>query len=137
MSKSLRIIIICYFLGFEIFNPETDDLDSEDENDDDDEEEEDEDRSSSDSSSQESVVSAPNKSENEKLEMMRQTQSLDDPTQHQGLLKYQTPCLSLCKLRIKLIKHRIVKTVTSTSGPRYLRTFNLRICVCAIKNWLF
>ncbi len=118
------------FLGFEIFNPETDDLDSEDENDDDDEEEEDEDRSSSDSSSQESVVSAPNKSENEKLEMMRQTQSLDDPTQHQGLLEYQTLSLSLCKLRI-------VKTVTSTSGPCYMRTFNLQICICAIENWLF
>ena len=77
LSISFSVILI----GFEIFNPETDDLDSEDENDDDDD---DEDRSSSDSSSQESVVSAPNKSENEKLEMMRQTQSLDDPTQLPG-----------------------------------------------------
>ena len=81
LFQCLSISFSFILIGFEIFNPETDDLDSEDENDDDDD---DEDRSSSDSSSQESVVSAPNKSENEKLEMMRQTQSLDDPTQLPG-----------------------------------------------------
>ena len=63
--------------AFEIFNPEVDDVDSEDDNDDDDD---DDDHSSSDSS-QESVVSAPNKSENEKSEMMsRPSVSIDDPS---------------------------------------------------------
>jgi hypothetical protein len=68
------------FPGFEIFNPETDDLDSEEDDNDNDID----DHSSSDSS-QESVVSAPNKSENEKSDSIRQTQSLDDPTQ-QGIV---------------------------------------------------
>ena len=67
--------------------------DSEEENDDDDEE-----RSSSDSS-QESVVSAPNKSENEKSETVRQTQSLDDPSQQQGFLLYSF-FLPLCMLTL-------------------------------------
>ena len=64
--------------------------DSEEENDDDDEE-----RSSSDSS-QESVVSAPNKSENEKSETVRQTQSLDDPSQQQGFYFILSFSLYVC-----------------------------------------
>ena len=76
-TQNRKIATSIRISGFEIFNPELDD-DSEDDNGNDDSSS---DHSSSDSS-QESVVSAPNKSENEKSEMMsRPSVSIDDPSQ--------------------------------------------------------